>query len=286
MNMFLTRRGLLFRYSLLLLVFLSTSTSTQALTCVSQSSNGVCPQDHFFNSTQSCCVQCQDCINQDVFTPCNRTHDAVCVPLCPSLKRWSMKDRKCVISDCSLCPGGDCVVGLEACLCNDPCYSGDTCSIFNRECRDEPQPSVKTNEGDTSSSSLNPLSIGLIAIGVVIGIVAFSSCFLLFGLCTTKQRRITESQGSENSESGLVTARGFTNSTRSSYMSGMSSTTAYLNNQSMLELLRHSNTPIHSLSGSSSNRSSPKSFRSSPKLVRTSPLAPEKFRESGLITSV
>lgn len=289
LNMCLGKSGYMLRSLLFLLALLATVAKSQAQNCVSQITAGdVCPSNQFMNLSRPCCMQCTDCnlrgLNQQ--SPCNATHDAVCVPFCPSLKHWSERDRKCVISDCSKCPGGRCLEGLEACYCGNDCYTGDTCLQIRDECKSE-SPSVKITSPETMSTSLNPLSIGLIAIGVVIGIVAFSSCFLLFGLCTTKQRRIAENQGSENSESGLVTGRGFTNSTRSSYMSGMnSSTTAFLNNQSMLELLRHSNTPVHSSSGSSSMRSSPKNFRSSPKLVRTSPLVPEKCHGNGLITSV
>ena len=291
LNLFPTvRRGCPLRYLLTILVILSSATvPSRALEeCLGQPINGVCRSSEYLNSTRSCCMQCTNCnlINRAEETPCNGTHDAVCVPLCPSPKRWSSQDLKCVISDCGSCPSGECREGLDACLC-DECYTGDTCSTLKEECRGRPEIPEPTVTSNGEDSSLNPVTIGLIAIGVVIGIVAFSSCFLLFGLCTTKQRRIADNQSSENSESGLVTVRGYTNSTRSSYMSGLSSsTTAYLNNRSMLELLRHSNTPVHSLSGSSSIRSSPKSYRSSPKLVRTSPLAPEKFCEKGLITSV
>jgi hypothetical protein len=282
-------------YLLVLLIFLVSSASyseAQAERCVSRPSDGTCSSNQFYNSTTSCCMQCRDCsaVNEVVLHQCNATHDTRCIPSCsnPQLQRWSVQDNKCIIIDCSLCEGGDCMNGVETCRCNR-CHTGPTCTEIapTEECRAE-----ATNIGgdrESKGATLNPLTIGLIAIGVVIGIVAFSSCFLLFGVCTTKQRRISgENQGSENSESGLVSGRGFSNSTRSSYMSGMSSgTTAYLNHQSMLELLRHTSTPIHSVSSSSSIRSSPKSIRSSPRLVRTSPLAPstpDKLHESGIIS--
>lgn len=282
------KRGCLLRYSIFLVLFTSAVSSQAQANCIIRQANSVCSSGQYWNSSNSCCMQCTNCNskNQAEETPCNRTHNAVCVPLCDAPKRWSSRDRACVISDCSRCPTKQCREGLDACLCG-PCYTGDTCSILKDECVG-PQPSNPSDRSDPGEeTTINPLTVGLIAIGVVIGIVAFSSCFLLFGLCTTKKRRVTDNQGSENSESGLVAPRGFTNSTRSSYMSGMSSsTTMYMNRHSVLEILRHPNTPVHSLSCSSSVRSSPKGFRSSPKLVRTSPLAPEKFKEKGLVTSV
>lgn len=297
-NLFpVNRRCYCLKYLLVLLIFLVSSSSlSEALAdrCVGPpSSSGTCSANQFYNSTTSCCMQCTDCsaLNEVVLYQCNATHDTRCIPSCPDpeLQHFSLQDSKCIISDCSKCEGGDCN-GVETCRCL-PCHAGATCKalVQTEECRGE-----ETNndpDSEPEGATLNPLTIGLIAIGVVIGIVAFSSCFLLFGVCTTKQRRMSgENQGSENSESGLVSGRGFSNSTRSSYMSGMSSgTTAYLNHQSMLELLRHTSTPIHSVSSSSSIKSSPKSIRSSPRLVRTSPLAPstpDKLRESGIITSV
>ena len=292
-----SRRCCCLKYLLVLLVFLVSSASSseaQAEHCVSPSIDGTCSPNHFYNSTKSCCMQCTDCsaLNAVELYQCNATHDAKCIPSCPNprLQHWSIQDNKCIITECKKCEGGDCLDGVETCLCL-PCHTGATCTelVQTEACR-----AGDTNierDPESEGATLNPLTIGLIAIGVVIGIVAFSSCFLLFGVCTTKQRRMSgENQGSENSESGLVSGRGFTNSTRSSYMSGMSSgTTAYLNHQSMLELLRHTSTPVHSVSSSSSIRSSPKSIRSSPRFVRTSPLAPstpDKLRESGIITSV
>ena len=291
-----SRRCCCLKYLLVLLVFLVSSASSseaQAERCIDQPTNGVCSSNLFYDSANSCCMPCKDCsaVNEVVLHQCNTTHDTECIPSCPNpkLQRWSVQDNKCIITDCTKCEGGDCMDGVEACRCL-PCHTGATCTELVRTEACRADEAVDRNH-ESEGATLNPLTIGLIAIGVVIGIVAFSSCFLLFGVCTTKQRRMSsENQGSENSESGLVSGRGFTNSTRSSYMSGMSSgTTAYLNHQSMLELLRHTSTPVHSVSSSSSIRSSPKSIRSSPRLVRTSPLAPstpDKLRESGIITSV
>lgn len=282
------QRGCLLRYSIIL-VLLGSAVSSQAQSnCISTPRDTVCLSGQYWNSSNSCCMQCTNCnsMNRGEESPCNGTHDAVCGPLCTPPKRWSPRDHACVITDCSRCPTKQCQEGIDACLC-DSCYTGPTCSILKEECADQQPPDPSISSSPEEATMISPLTVGLIAIGVVIGIVAFSSCFLLFGLCTTKKRRVTDNQSSENSESGLVAPRGFTNSTRSSYMSGMSSgTTMYMNRHSVLEILRHPNTPVHSLSCSSSVRSSPKSFRSSPKLVRTSPLAPEKFKEKGLVTSV
>ena len=275
----------LLRYLIVFFVTVALTSTTRAQTqCVGVPVNGSCSSNQFLDVDRSCCVACTSCAPPGELTRCNRTHDAVCVPPCPLGMEWNFPNQKCIISDCGSCQEGQCL-SLTQCLC-DHCHTGTTCLIQKEECTDAGDAIDKGP--DTSSSSLNPLTIGLIAIGVVIGIIVFSACFLLFGFCTTKQQRqVTENQGSENSESGLITSRALTNSTRSSYMSSMNSTTAYLNHQSMLELLRHSNTtPLHGTSGDSSNVSSPNSFRSSPKLVRTSPLAREKFHEKGQISHV
>ena len=275
----------IWRYSFMCLVVMALSCTTTRAQCVNRSTiDSGCPSNHFFDVGQSCCMACTRCNlnSQEERSPCNQTHDAVCAFPCPFGLRWSEPNKKCIISNCSQCQGGSCI-SLTQCLC-DKCHEGDMCLIQKTTCQNSDISEEERPEAE--SSSLNPLTIGLISIGVVIGIVVFSSCFLLFGFCTTKQRHISsENQGSENSESGLISGRAFTNSTRSSYMSSMNGTTAYLNHQSMLELLRHSSTPVHSSGSDSSNLSSPRSFRSSPKLVRTSPLAMEKF-EKGQITPV
>ena len=140
-----SRRCYCLNYLLVLLVFLVSSASSskaQAERCVSQPTDGMCSQNQFYNSTNSCCMQCRDCtaVNEVVLHHCNATHDAKCVPSCsnPELQRWSVQDNKCIITDCTKCEGGDCLNGIETCRCNQ-CRTGPTCTLLVQtdECRAE-----------------------------------------------------------------------------------------------------------------------------------------------------
>ena len=177
--------------------------------------------------------------------------------------------------DCSCCPSGDCdrESGNSRCECSSCFLSSDFYCDRPVLCGTE-EPviaTVKTESRSNSQNTLPPWGIGLVAIGVVIGIVAFSACFLLMGFVTTTRRGDIEIQGSENSESGLVPGgqiRGHSSlGTNSTYMSA-SNAGVFLSNQKILELLRNSNTH----SSLSSARSSPRSagsLNTSPKPVRT-----------------
>lgn len=140
------RRGCLLRYfvvAVVLLVLVSSSGGRAQRTCVSQPIDGVCEPDQYYDSTESCCIQCTDCSNsfsQDHYqsAPCNGTRDTVCVPLCPEFHFWSTLLAACVI-DCASCPGGRCHLGTTACVC-DSCHEGVDCSIVRDECINEPDP--------------------------------------------------------------------------------------------------------------------------------------------------
>ena len=141
-----SRRCCCLNYLLVLLVVLISSASSseaQAERCVGQPTDGMCLQNQFYDSTNSCCMQCTDCttVNEVVLHQCNATHDTKCIPLCsnPELQHWSVNNRKCIITDCTKCEGGECLDGIETCRCSR-CRTGPTCTVpvQTEECRQTP----------------------------------------------------------------------------------------------------------------------------------------------------
>lgn len=218
----------------------------------------------YFDSSLRTCEACTPCsTTQEVRNSCNRTHDTHCIPLCqrPYLF-WNEAENNCVI-DCSQCPG-ECDQVRSRCECGS-CYDDtdlfcerNRCDISQSPPEATPPPSV----GDDGRSHLPSWGIVLIAVGVVIGIVSFSACFLLMGLASSRRSTMDPTSASDGSESGLVYPSKGSLSTHSSYMSGSS---AFFNNQSVLELLRNSQNGVHEGSLGSLHQSSPKGSRSSSK---------------------
>ena len=232
----------------------------------------------FNNDTCSCvpCSLCNKVGEMFVQTQCTVTQDSVCD--CHSPLYYDRDDEECII-DCYECPGGlGCIAGTDSCDCpRKECYlPGD---IY---CRNPTPPCVPEITSPTTPSTNPPPSlfdqdafpawgIGLIAIGIVIGIIIFASCFLCMGLFSLHKNRDPESQGSEASENGLVSRESFGSAgTSSSYLSS-NSLYPYLNNHNMLELLKSSHPQLVKSNSNrlSSLQSSPVSSRSSPKPGRT-----------------
>lgn len=268
-----TTKPIQLKYSLLLstisILFCIMTVSQAAHVCtVSNVLNAsLCTSgESFRNVTVNCCQRCSACPDgYEVRTPCSTTRDTYCVPSCPhNALTWNEGEGACVI-DCSFC-SYDCDPVKRRCVC-DPslcyhpndlyCQTPIPCSPITPS-----RPTVDDNNNSGNPSSLPPWGVGVIAVGAVLGIVAFSAGFLLMGICTRKKRTAegVESGGSENSESVLVSNGRSSRGTHSTYISGYP-------NQSLLDLLRKTNTPVHS--SFSSIHSSPISARASPCPVRT-----------------
>ncbi len=237
-----------------------------------------CMPGETFNNATCSCQPCLQCNGKEMFTmtQCTATRDTVCG--CNSPTYYDDLVHQCIV-DCELCPKGICHRGTEMCVCEKPeCHSpGDIFCRDDRICDlplttpttppTEPQPDPFDQE------AFPAWGIGLIAIGIVIGIIIFASCFLCMGLFSMhKGSRDPESQGSEGSENGLVSRESFGSvNTNSSYVSP-GSIYPYLSNHNMLELLKSSNPQLVKSNMNyklSSLQSSPISSRSSPKPGRT-----------------
>ena len=194
-----------------------------------------------------------------VKSECNGMHDTQCVSSCVNPHQRFRENFGCVV-DCTLCEYG-CLPEENRCECDpNKCYQAEFCQ-FERNCDSEPtQPSRPSVSVPGNPSTLPSWGIGLIAVGAVIGIVAFSAAFLFMGVCTTKRRREVDSEGSDNSGSVLVSNGRISDGTHSTFVPGYP-------NQSLIDLLRQANSPIHS--SLNSVKSSPKSMRASPLQVRT-----------------
>ena len=180
------RRCCCLKYLLVLLVFLVSSASSseaQAERCVSQPIDGTCSPNHFYDSTNSCCIQCRNCsaLNLVVLYQCNATHDTKCIPSCPNpeLQRWSIQDNKCIITDCTKCEGGNCMNGIETCLCH-PCHTGATCTeLIQTEACGADITSTDRNP-ESEGTTLNPLTIGLSAGTPITPITNQKSLYILY----------------------------------------------------------------------------------------------------------
>ena len=251
-----------------------------------QTSNCI-PGQTFLNSNGQC-QQCSTCDSDDkieIKSECNVTHDAVCRCKDPL---FVLRRGMCYL-DCRRCPTvnpqdtrGNCEFGSNPPRCACPsspvqCYDKNdlycrnpfSCNIIVET---GPPTSVPTSTGTNpppeGPDPLSPLGIGLIAIGVVTGIIIFASCFLCMGIFSIRRRKDPERQGSENSESGLVLQGSI--GTNSTYLSS-DSMYPYLSSHSMLELLKNSTPPLLvSQNGKpSSLHGSPLSIRASPNSGRT-----------------
>lgn len=254
---------------------------------------------NWFNPETRCCVRCSTCDfgGTEMFTKqqCNVTHDAVCA--CHDPLYFDKVEGHCLIN-CHKCETRMCMINTERCICpGDPscyqehdlyCRSGPV--LCTREVVTEPSTRMMLDVIHERETSLPPWGIGLIAIGVVIGIIIFASCFLCLGIFTITKNKDPESQGSDNSENGLVRASVNTAVTENSYLS---SGYPYLNSHSMLELLKNSNSQflLHTGSGNSAGisggmsslTSSPVSIRGSPRPIRTIKLVKNSDKISAVV---
>ena len=235
----------------------------------------------FLDERTGCCELCRSC-TYGVSEECTVNQNTFCV--CPS-PLYQEEDGECFIF-CPYCPvTGECIQGTQRCRCKDPSCHLDTdiyCENSTALCK-EPTTSKPTTLPTTttmktpnfSQESLPPWGIGLIAIGIVIGIIIFASCFLCMGFFSMSKSESRRS--SEDSENGLVVQGSF--GTTSSFLSS-GSVYPYLSSQSMLELLRNSNSQLlHHNSPLSSLHNSPVCSRAGPNPNRTVKLAkgPDKL---------
>ena len=165
----------------------------------------------FYNATARQCQGCRECAaNEDEVESCTLQSDVQCESKCPENFVW-IESRKTCVFDCKQCPTQHCR-SPNQCVCEPAnCYDPTDVFCSNKlpNCIDTEEPPTTSTKASSTNGSLAPWGIGLIAIGVVVGIVAFSACFLLMGFCTSSSNlRGPENIGSEESQgsqNGLVT---------------------------------------------------------------------------------
>ena len=241
-------------------------TNATDVRCQQQSESDCHVGSEFYNTTVHRCQACKQCVPriERVDQLCSRTQDTTCIQTCShEFLRFDRNEERCIL-ECSRCPTTkQCEPGnSQKCLCS--CENSAPDDLYCGGCMTSEIPISTTSPPIQQTfgpdNSLPNYGIGLIAIGVVVGIVAFSACFLLMGVCSSNRRGTADvgSEGSNNSDSMLVSSRTSV-ITHSSYVS---STSPFLSNHSKLDLLRHS--PNGMTSSWSSIRGSPRSLRAMP----------------------
>lgn len=196
----------------------------------------VCSTGEYYNNDTKSCTPCMKCSDdQFVLTECSANHDEVCQDSCPldqffdgntkscrnctqckSLKNKcsGARDTECCLDKeffhpirrvctprCSECRiTGECDTDFN-CKCT-ACFKGRFCDIPNPECVTSPPPTItypptaRSTEGTTSS--MNPVTSALIALGSVVGIILFSALFVLLGVITSCNKGQTQNYSSSN----------------------------------------------------------------------------------------
>lgn len=163
----------------------------------------------FYNITSRNCQDCRACAPYEhEVSVCTLEEDTECVQRCSRDYVYQAHLDSCSL-DCGRCPEMRCKDQFHCQCTPERCFdSSDALCRFDL-CDDASEdPSTGAPSTSSPGNNLEPWGIGLIAVGVVIGIIAFSACFLLMGVCTsssTRRRRLdVGSEESQSSKSGLV----------------------------------------------------------------------------------
>lgn len=218
--------------NILLLCLLATS-------ALAQDDQEACPDTQYYNGTT--CLDCTVCAPDEKEREfCTANEDRVCEPRCSPEFSFNVNEG-CVLN-CLACESGGCVPGepRPRCLCiPQQCFNDDDRLCERNTCPATTEPGTATAPPRGSSqNSLPAWGVGLVSIGVVVGIVAFSGCFILLGVCTRKKEPAdVGSEESGSSQSGLI-GMGRVSSRPSSAPPGVSS--SHLFDKSALDFIRQS----------------------------------------------
>ena len=186
-----------------------TSGQVEVQSC-SQVNDTVCTcieGSEFFNSETQRCQACSAC-NEDerISADCTAMEDTKCVSQCPERYYYVPEMGGCVV-DCEQCTHGCTTSGTPRCQCQPShCYAETDALCENNICSTTSAPTTieSTERTDSGSNDLPPWGIGLISIGVVIGIVAFSAASMILSFCTRKTPQVVEEDGDPAHESKSV----------------------------------------------------------------------------------
>ena len=236
-------------------------------TCtLAQDNTGCDLNTQYLPINTSTCLNCTVCkFDEEEIEFCGPNDDRVCERRCPPEFEYVLAEDRCILN-CDACESGSCVTGELRCLClPQRCFRNDDTLCERTICVEATEPDdVTAPPPGSSQNNLPAWGVGLVSIGVVVGIVAFSGCFILLGVCTRKKEPPdVASEESGNSQNGLIGSRGV--SGRPSSASHITSS-SHLFDKNALDFIRQS--PYISgrsphLSGSNV-RGSPRSLRGTP----------------------
>ena len=171
-----------------------------------QERDAVCSQcvvgKQFFDVVTSRCRNCTVCkADEQRVAECSASEDAQCRPRCQPHQFYVEEEDRCQMR-CALCEHGCVTSGAARCRCQpSDCYTDtDILCEINLCTVTEETTQGATGSVDGDSNDLPTWGIGLISIGVVIGIVAFSAGSMILSFCT---RRATQNDGEEEEEEGV-----------------------------------------------------------------------------------
>ena len=228
----------------------------EAAPCTTYSDTMCCePGVQYFNSATSQCENCTICkSNEQKVAECTITEDTQCQPRCHPHQYYA--EGQCFFN-CELCEYGCVTTGTARCRCYPTnCFSDTDLLCGNNLCAAMGTTSVEiTGTVDNEPNGLPTWGIGLISIGVVIGIVAFSAGSLILSFCTKKTSQIEEDVEAENLPKSVLPGR---------YVTGHPSP--------FLHHYRHPGDPRYSPNSPRTNSLRNSSVRANS--IRTSPKAP------------
>ena len=140
----------------------------------------------YFDMQVGECKNCSICNeSQREVEECTSSTDALCIERCQSYQTY--KNGLCVFK-CELCIFGCVTLGTPRCRCSpQECYSETDLLCRNSICTEPTtQPTEVARTLRSQSDELPTWGIGLISIGVVVGIVAFSAGSMILSFCTKK----------------------------------------------------------------------------------------------------
>lgn len=169
------------------------NSSYQLSACLINSDTRCSPCDHshqFYNKVTSSCQNCSVCSRDELeVSECAPEVDTVCKPRCKPHQYYSEDGGRCFFN-CELCQHRCIEASSEATHCQcvpAQCYSSTDLLCQNNLCsRTESTTEEATGTVENKSNNLPAWGIGLISIGVVIGIVAFSAGSMVLSFCTRK----------------------------------------------------------------------------------------------------
>ena len=140
----------------------------------------------YFDMQAGECKNCSICNEtQREVEECTSGTDALCIERCQSYQTY--KNGLCGFK-CELCIFGCVTLGTPRCRCSpQECYSETDLLCRNNLCTDPTtRPTEVARTLRPQSNELPTWGIGLISIGVVVGIVAFSAGSMILSFCTKK----------------------------------------------------------------------------------------------------